>query len=87
MQRDELVRQLRQLNQMRLQVERLEDALDTLTDCERQILEKMYIHPVAKASDKICEMFDIEVASVYRRRNKALKKLEIFLGWPREQQR
>ena len=81
MQRDELVRQLRQLNKTRLQVARLEEALESLSDCEREILEKMYIKPVAKASDKICEMFDIEVASVYRRRNKALRKLEDSMGW------
>ena len=73
--RDEVVSQLRQLGKMRLQVERIEDALDTLTECEREIIDKMYIHPTARASDKICEMFDIEVATVYRRRNKALKKL------------
>ena len=80
MQRDEIVRALRQLNKMRALLERMEDALDTLTECEREIIEKMYIRPMAKASDKICEMFDIEVASVYRRRNKALQKLGNALG-------
>ena len=80
MERDEIVKALRQLNKMRALLERMEDALEGLNECEREIIEKMYIRPVAKASDKICEMFDIEVASVYRRRNKALKKLEERLG-------
>lgn len=80
MSRDEVVKLLRQLARLRLQVERLEEALACLGTCEREIIDKMYIHPVAKASDKICEKFDIEVASVYRRRNKALKKLEDALG-------
>ena len=80
MQRDEIVRALRQLNKLRALLDRLEDALEGLTECEREIIEKMYIRPVAGASDKICEMFDIEVASVYRRRNKALKKLGDALG-------
>lgn len=79
MHRDEIVRALRQLNKMRSQVERMEDALGQLNECERKIIEKMYIQPTAKASDKLCEMFDIEVATVYRRRNKALQKLGDFL--------
>lgn len=80
MERSEIVKALRLLNKRRLQVARMEDALEGLSRCEREIIEKMYIKPVAKASDKICEMFDIEVASVYRRRNKALQKLENALG-------
>ncbi len=80
MDRSEIVKALRQLSKMRLQVAQMEDALEGLSRCEREIIEKMYIKPVAKASDKICEMFDIEVASVYRRRNKALQKLENALG-------
>lgn len=78
--RDEVVKALRLLHRTRLQVRRLEDALEALTECEREIIENMYIRPVARASDKICEMFDIEVATVYRRRNKALKKLGELLG-------
>ena len=80
MDRSEIVKALRQLNPMRAQVAALEDALECLSDCEREIIGKMYIRPVAKASDKICEMFDIEVSSVYRRRDKALKKLATALG-------
>lgn len=80
MHRDELVKALRQLAKTRAQVERIEQALEILTECEREIIENMYIRPVAGAAYKMCEMFDIEVASVYRRRNKALKKLGDFLG-------
>ena len=84
MQRDEVVRQLRLLPKMRAQVERLEEALEGLNQCEREIIEKMYIAPRDRATDKLCEMFDIEVASVYRRRNKALQKLQNALGEMRE---
>ena len=80
MQRDEVILALRQLEAMRLQVRRMEDALECLTECEREIIEKMFVHPQARASDNICEMYDIEVAAVYRRRNKALKKLGNFLA-------
>ena len=79
MHRDEVVSRLRQLSRLRLQVERMEEALETLNDCEGEIIDKMYIHPVERVADKICEKFDIEVAAVYRRRNKALKKLETAL--------
>lgn len=79
MQRDEMVKLLRQLSRLRLQLEMIEDALAQLTECEREIIDKMYIHPAAGASDKICEKFDIEVAAVYRRRNKALEKLRSFM--------
>ena len=80
MERDEVVKLLRQLPRMRLLVRACEEALEQLTECEREILEKMFIKPVPKASDKICEIYDIEVASVYRRRNKGLKKLADILG-------
>lgn len=78
MDRSEMILQLRQLDKLRLQVETLELALQTLNECEREIIEKMYIRPQRRVADKICEKFDIEVAAVYRRRNKALKKLEDF---------
>ena len=80
MQRDEVVRRLRQLVKLRCQIQQLEEALEILNECEREIIEKMFVRPVPKASDKICEKFDIEVAAVYRRRNKALQKLGDFLG-------
>ena len=80
MQRDEVVSRLRNMRAMQMQLLLLERAQGQLTECEREIIDKMYINPETKATDKICEMFDIEVAAVYRRRNKALKKLGDYLG-------
>ena len=80
MQRDEVVKRLRRMRPLQIQLTLLEEALECLTECEREIIENMYIRPVPKVADKICEMFDIEVAAVYRRRNKALKKLGDFLN-------
>ncbi len=80
MERDEVVKALRKLEIMRAQVARMDAALAQLTQCEREIIDNMYIKPVPRVADKICEMFDIEVAAVYRRRNKALKKLAISLA-------
>lgn len=78
--RDEVVRLLRQYRRLRALLDRLEDALDSLTECEREIIEKMVERPERYASDKICEKYQIEVAAVYRRRNKALQKLGDALG-------
>ena len=79
MQRSEIVCRLRNMRPLQLQLALLEKGLEQLTECEREIIDKMYIEPVARATDKICEKFDIEVAAVYRRRNKALQKLGDFL--------
>lgn len=79
MRRDEVVRLLRALPKLRWELARMEAALERLTEDEREIIDKMLVNPVPYASDKLCEMFDIEVAAVYRRRNKALQKLGNFL--------
>lgn len=80
MERSEIVKALRQLESKRSQVERLDAALEQLTADEMLLLDSMFLHPVPRAADKMCEMFDIEVSAVYKRRNKALKKLADFLG-------
>jgi len=54
--------------------------METLSECEREIIESLVIAPQRGNADKMCEMFDIEAAAVYRRRNKALKKLGEMLG-------
>ena len=79
MRRDEIIARLRQLEKMRLQVEAMDRALDQLTREELAVMDKMFLHPVENASDKLCQMFDIEVSAVYKRRNKILKKLADFL--------
>lgn len=80
MRRDEVVRRLRMLAKLRAEVARMEAALDTLTEDEREIIEKMMVEPTPGIGDKLCEILCVEIATVYRRRNKALKKLENFLS-------
>lgn len=80
MRRDEVVRQLRALPKLRAELDRIETALDTLTEDEREIIEKMMVNPRPGAGDKLCEILCVELATVYRRRNKALKKLGNFLS-------
>ena len=79
MRRDEVVRQLRMLPKLRAEVARMEAALDCLTEEERDIIGTMLINPVPLASEKLCEKLLIERSAVYRRRDKAIIKLEKFL--------
>ena len=76
MHRDEVVRQLRQLPKLRLQVEKIENALAALTEEECNIIATLYLYPKRNNVEKLCEKLEIERTTVYRRRNKALKKLE-----------
>ena len=80
MRRDEVVRQLRALPKLRMEVSRMEAALETLSEDEREIIEKMMVNPKPGAGEKLCEMLCVEIATVYRRRNKALKKLGNFMS-------
>ena len=80
MQRDEVIKELRQLPKMRARVARMEEALEQLTEDEVVLLDSMFLHPVSRVIDKMCEKFEIEESAVYKRRNKALKKLGDFLG-------
>ena len=79
MRRDEIVRQLRMLPKLRAEVEKMESALAILTEQERDIIGTMLINPVPLASEKMCEKLMIERSAVYRRRDKAMIKLEKFL--------
>ena len=80
MTRDQVVAALRSLEADRERIANLERAMAGLDACEREIIEKMYVRPARYACDCVCEKFDIEVASVYRRRNKALQKLARVLS-------
>lgn len=75
MRRDEVIRRLRELNALRARLEAMEAALESLPEDEREIIEKMFITPKRGAGEKLCEMLCVELSTVYRRRNKALKKL------------
>ena len=50
-------------------------AMAGLSDSEREILDKRYIHPLPIS--EICELMHLESAQVYRRSNQALRRLAI----------
>ena len=69
--------QLRELQMQRertqLLVELVESGLQALEPEERLILDRLYLHPVKHGVDWLCGELGCESASVYRRREKALR--------------
>lgn len=59
----------------KLLIDQLQRGLSSLTEEERLILEWMYINPKKGVTMALCEELEVEVATVYRRRNKAIEKL------------
>ena len=76
MRRDEIIRRLRELRGMKAAVEQMEQALDMLTEEERDIIETIYVFREKNGAEKLCEKLMIERAAVYRRAKKAINSLE-----------
>lgn len=74
--RDELKRRLKEA---RLWVSMVDKALAILTDNERLVLDKFYIHQVKGNVDALCEQLHVEKSAVYDRRDKALRRFTIAL--------
>ena len=74
--RDELKRRLKEA---RLWVSMVDKALGALGDEEKMLLDKFYIHPLKGAVDDLCGQLHVEKATVYRRRDNALKRFTIAL--------
>lgn len=69
----------RKLEQAKLWVSVVERSLGVLDDEERRVLELMYIHRQPGSIERLCSELNIEQASVYRRRDVALRKVTIAL--------
>ena len=74
--RDELKRRLKEA---RLWVSMVDKALDVLDDEERQVIERLFIHPMKGAMALLSEQLDIDKTTVYRRRDNALGRFTIAL--------
>lgn len=69
----------RNLEQAELWVEAVTSALDVLNDDERKILYRMYIHREKKAADRLAGELFVDIATVYRWKDDALRKFTIAL--------
>lgn len=72
----------RRLAATEVYVSGIEAALQALTEEERLVLDRFYIHPQRGNADKLCEELCVERASVYRRKDQALRRFTMALyGW------
>lgn len=74
--RDELKRRLKEA---RLWVSMVDKALAVLDDEERLVLDRFYIHQVKGVIEDLCGRLNVEKATVYRRRDNALRRFTIAL--------
>ncbi|MCI8843864.1 MAG: DUF1492 domain-containing protein [Oscillospiraceae bacterium] len=74
--RDELERRMKEAC---LWVSQVDKALAILSDEERLVLDRFYLHPIKGAIEDLCERMNIEKATVYRRRDDALRRFTIAL--------
>ena len=82
MRRDEVVAALRQAKRDRQEISRLharlvpvETALKSLSREEQEVLQMLVMDRRRGNAERLCEKYDVEPATVYRRREKALMKL------------
>lgn len=74
--RDELKRRLKEA---RLWVAQVDKALAILDDEERLVLDRFYTHPAKGNVGELCERLNVEQATVYRKRDSALRRFTIAL--------
>ena len=76
----ELIEALRGLQEMRVTVQNLDNALSLLTPEERLVVHYMLLYPQRNNVQRVCEALHVEHATAYRRRKQALDKLKAALG-------
>lgn len=74
--RDELKQRMKEAC---LWVSQVDTALSILSDEERLVLDRFYLHPIKGIIDDLCERLNVEQATVYRKRDNALRRFTIAL--------
>ena len=64
----------RRLKEARLWVVQVDEALAVLSDEERLVLDRFYIHQAKDNVKELCERLALEKGAVHNRRNKALRR-------------
>ena len=77
---EDVVEKLRGLGLRRQMVQDMEQALAELTPAERLVLDRLVIHKERGAAQALCQLLEVEPATVYRYKKQALGKLEKALG-------
>ena len=69
------------LQQAQLWLQATDRALTALTNQEKQILHRLYIYPEKGGLEQLCTELEMETSSIYRRRDRALKRFTLaFYG-------
>jgi hypothetical protein len=71
----EVERRLGELDGLRQKVEQMDAAMQVLTPEERLVVQMLLVCPEKGAAEKLCQILQVERASVYRRRERAIRKL------------
>ena len=74
--RDELKRRLKEA---RLWTAQVDKALAVLGEEEKLVLDRFYIHRAKGNAGELCERLNVEQATVYRKRDSALRRVTIAL--------
>lgn len=75
MEKREVIRRLQSFFEQRRQVQALEKALQELTPAERVILDRMVMRRRKGAGQELCQLLEMEIATLYRHRDRALEKV------------
>ena len=75
MEKQEVIRRLERMESLQLELQMLQQAMQVLTPEERLVVQMLVIAPERNAADKLCQLLEVERSSVYRRRERAIKKL------------
>lgn len=69
----------RRLSDARRWVDIVDGGLSVLTDDDRLVLDRFYIHPMRGNVDRLCDELAVEKAAVYKRKEKALHRFTVAL--------
>ena len=69
----------RSLDQTQKWVDFVNQGLDHIAEDERRILDRFYINPARGNVERLCEELNCEQATVYRRREQALRSFTLSL--------
>lgn len=69
----------RSLEQAKIWVELVDAGLEILSDEERLVLDRFYIHPEKGAADRLAGDLMVDVKTVYRRKDAAIRHFTVCL--------
>lgn len=69
----------RRLSDARRWVKIVDDGLAVLSEEDRLVLDRFYIHPMRGNVDRLCDELAVEKAAVYKRKEKALRRFTVAL--------